>query len=149
MRNSDTTRILELLTELSESINGPLPKEAGPRAKRPLSDRVDELDKKVDRLDGRVSEVQLGLATLAADTKAQFKQIDERFDKVDARFDAVDLQFNKVNQNIAVLRVEFVDHMQRIHSELTGRIVDLDTPETEGGGGSGRGSGGSGVPLAS
>jgi archaellum component FlaC len=170
MRNSDTARILDLLTELSESINGPRPKEPGPKTRRPLSDRVDELDRKVDKLDSRVSEVQLGLATLAADTKgrfqkiderfhnvdarfdavdAQFRRIDERFHKVDARFDAVDRQFNNVNQNIAVLRVELVDHMERIHSELTGRIVDLETPGTEGRGGSGSGSGGHGVPLAS
>ena len=212
MKSSDTPRILELLAELSESINGPRPKGPGPKARRPLSDRIDDLDRKVGKLDTRVNEVRLGLVTLAADTRGQFREIDERFNKVDARFaavdtqfqkidaqfqkvdtqfqkidarfqqidarfqqidarfqqvdarfhkvdarfhkvdarfDAVDLQFNKVNRNITVLRVELVDHMERIHSELTGRIVDLDTPGTEGRGGSGSGSGGSGVPLAS
>lgn len=99
-----------LLTELSESINGPRPKKPGPKAGRPLSDRVDELDKKVDKLDTRVSGVQFGLATLAADAKRQFREIDT----------------------------------ERIHSELTGRIVDLETPGTEGRGGSG-----TGVPPAS
>jgi len=98
------------LTDLSESINGPRPKEQGSKAGRPLSDRVDELDKKVDKLDTRVSGVQFWLATLAADAKRQFREID----------------------------------MERIHSELTGRIVDLETPGTEGRGGSG-----AGVPPAS
>ena len=121
MKHPDTARILALLTELSESINGLRPTEAGPKVRIPLSDRVDELDRKVDKLDTRVSEVQLGLATLAANTKVQFKE---------------------VNRNMTVLRVEFVGHMERIHSELTGRIVDLETPGTQG-------SGGSGMPLAS
>ena len=44
MKKSDTKRILELLTDLSESINGPSPEEPRRRVKKPLSDRVDELD---------------------------------------------------------------------------------------------------------
>ena len=142
MKNSDTTRIVELLTELSESINGPRQREAGHKTKRPLSDRIDELDKKVDKLDNRVSEVQLGLATLAADTKAQFKRIDDRFERVDKRFDRVD-------RSIESSRVQLVDLVTRVHSELTGRIVDLEEPGPGGRGGGGSGSGGSGVPLAS
>ena len=93
-----------------------------------LDRKVDGLDQKVDTLDTRVSEVQLGLATLAASTNSQFKT---------------------VARNIAGLRVELVDHMERIHGELTGRIAGLERSGPEGRGGGGRGSGGCGVPLAS
>jgi hypothetical protein len=60
------------------------------------------------------------------------------------RFDAVGPQFKKVNQNIDDLGVEVVEHMERIHGELTGRLVDLETPGPGGHGGSR-----SGMPLAS
>jgi len=93
-----------------------------------LDRKVEGLDKKVDTLDTRVSEVQLGLATLAASTNSQFKT---------------------VARNITGLRVELVDHMERIHGELTGRIAGLERSGPEGRGGGGRGSGGCGVPLAS
>ena len=155
MKKTETEQILEL-PQAHRRVNQRASTTAGrPKDDRPLSERmgtmekkvdsldkkvdgldkkVDSLDKKVDKLDTRVSEVQLGLATLAADTKAQFQKVDERFQTIDARFDAVDVQFKKVNRNIAAARVELVDHMERIHSELTGRIVDLETPGTEGGG---------------
>ena len=153
MKKSDTKRILELLTDLSESINGPVPEEPRRRVKKPLSDRVDELGHKVERLDTRVSEVQLGLATLVVSTTAQFQKIDERFTKIDKRFDAVDLQFkrvdarfDKVDRSIESTRDQLVDLVGRVHSELQGRIVDVEVPGPRGSGG-GRGSGG--VPLPS
>jgi archaellum component FlaC len=111
--------------------------------KPPLSDRVDTIGDKVDALDGRVSEVQFGLATLAASTMAQFAKVDARFDKVDGQFAKVDAQFakvdarfNRVDHKIDGLRDELVDHMERIHDELAGRIVDLETPPRGGTGGS-------------
>jgi predicted RNase H-like nuclease (RuvC/YqgF family) len=156
MKKTETERILEYLRRIDESINGPRPRARPSRKEPPLSKRVDKLDrkvgdldrkvdgleskvgdldrkvdgldKKVDTLDTRVSEVQLGLATLAATTNSQFKA---------------------VARNIAGLRVELVDHMERIHGELTGRIAGLERSGPEGRGGGGRGSGGCGVPLAS
>ena len=161
MKKSDTTRILELLTDLSESINGPNPEDPRRRARKPLSDRVDELDEKVGKLDDRVSEVQLGLATLTVSTTAQFKKIDERFARIDERFsriderfariderfDSVDAQFRGVRGAIESTRVQLVDLVSRVHTELTGRIIDLEVPGPGRRGGGGQGPGG--VPLAS
>jgi hypothetical protein len=133
MKKTETKQILELLTQLTEAV-------IGPAAGRPPTEPKPSISERVDKLDDRVSEVQLGLATLAADTRAQFQKVDERFD-------LIDVQFKTVNRNIAVTRVELVDHMERIHSELTGRIIDLEVPGPGGRGGSASGSGG--VPLAS
>jgi hypothetical protein len=163
MKQSEAARILELLTRLTEAVIGSTPVEPRGGTKPSLSERVDRLDAKVGTLDGRVCEVQLGLATLAADTKAQFKRVDDRFEqmdrrfeRVDKRFDAIDLQFkgvgrrfDQVDQKIESARVEIVDLVERVHEEVTGRIVDLETPGTKGHGGGGSGSGGGGVPLAS
>jgi chaperonin cofactor prefoldin len=163
MKKTETEQILEYLKHIDESINGPRPKARPSTKEPPLSKRVDRLDekvegldkkvegldkkvegldKKLDKLDTRVSEGQLGLATLAADTKAQFHMVDAQFQKVDKRFD-------KVDRSIESTRVQLVGLVELVHNELTGRIVDLEGPGTEGSGGGGRGSGGSGVPLAS
>ena len=156
MKKTETEQILEYLRRIDESINGPRPRARPSRKEPPLSKRVDKLDRKVGdldrkvdgldrkvdglerkvgdldgeiaKLDNRVSEVQQGLATLAASTNSQFKT---------------------VARNITGLRVELVDHMERIHGELTGRIAGLERSGPEGRGGGGRGSGGCGVPLAS
>jgi hypothetical protein len=111
--------------------------------KPPLCDRVDTIGDKVDALDGRVSEVQFGLATLAASTAAQFAKIDGQFGridgqfgKVDAQFARIDARFNRVDRKIDGLRDELVDHMERIHDELAGRLVDLELPPHSGTGGS-------------
>jgi archaellum component FlaC len=169
MKKTETEQILEYLKHIDESINGPRPKARPPKKEPPLSKRVDTLDKKVgglgkkvegldrkvgglgeklDKLDDRVSEVQLGLATLAADTKAQFQRvderftkIDERFTKIDERFDSVDVQFAGVRGAIESTRVQLMDLVGSVRSELTGRIIDLEGPGTKGSGG--------GVPLAS
>jgi tetrahydromethanopterin S-methyltransferase subunit G len=117
---------------------------------------VGRLAGNVTALDNRVSEVQLGLATLAADTKAEFKRIDDRFERVDKRFDAIDVKFkhvdrrfNQVDQKIELARGEIVDLVKRVHDELTKRVIDLEVPEPGRKGNGGRGSGGGGVPLAS
>ena len=169
MKQSDATRIVQLLTQLAESINGPASLKPPAGTKPPLSERI-------DRLDNRVSEVQLGLATLAANTKAEFDKVGRRFDgverrldkvegrldkvdgrldkiegrldKVDGRFDAVDLQFKKTNQHIDDSASMIKDLVERVHSELTGRVIDLEVPDPGGKGSGGKGSGG-GVPLAS
>ena len=169
MKQSDATRIVQLLTQLAESINGPASRKPPAGTKPPLSERI-------DRLDNRVSEVQLGLATLAANTKAEFDKVGRRFDgverrldkvegrldkvdgrldkiegrldKVDGRFDAVDLQFKKTNQHIDDSASMIKDLVERVHSELTGRVIDLEVPDPGGKGSGGKGSGG-GVPLAS
>jgi chromosome segregation ATPase len=176
MRQSDAKRILQLLTQLTESINGPAGREPEPGTKLPLSDRI-------DKLDNRVGEVQFGLATLAANTKAEFEKIGDRFggvesrldkvegrlgkvegrldrvegrldrvegriDRVDKRFDEVDKRFDRVDRSIESARVQLLDLVTRLHSELTGRIIDLEVPGPGGKGSGGKGSGG-GVPLAS
>ena len=169
MKQSDATRIVQLLTQLAESINGPASRKPPAGTKPPLSERI-------DRLDNRVSEVQLGLATLAANTKAEFDKVGRRFDgverrldkvegrldkvdgrldkvdgrldKVDGRFDAVDLQYKKTNQHIDDSASMIKDLVERVHSELTGRVIDLEVPDPGGKGSGGKGSGG-GVPLAS
>jgi len=169
MKQSDATRIVQLLTQLAESINGPASRKPPAGTKPPLSERI-------DRLDNRVSEVQLGLATLAANTKAEFDKVGRRFDgverrldkvegrldkvdgrldkvdgrldKVDGRFDAVDLQFKKTNQHIDDSASMIKDLVERVHSELTGRVIDLEVPDPGGKGSGGKGPGG-GVPLAS
>ena len=161
MKKTDSEQILEYLKHIHESINGPLPKARQSSKEPPLTKRVGALEKKVDglaesvgKLDDRVSEVQLGLATLAVSTTAQFEKIDERFTKIDERFtkiderfDAVDVQFAGVRGAIETTRVQLVDLVGSVHSELTGRIIDLEVPGPGGRGGSPSGSGG--VPLAS
>jgi predicted nuclease with TOPRIM domain len=196
MNKDEARQILDYLKRIDESINGPRTRKRPPKDKRPLSDRVDSVEKKVgslgakvgslktkfgsletkfgsletkvdtlgtkvDALDDRVSEVQLGLATLAADNKAAFKRIDDRFeqidgrfDRIDKRFDAIDVKFKRVDkrfdhvdQKIELARVEVVDLVERVHKELAGRVVDLELPGPGRKGNGGRGSGG--VPLAS
>jgi tetrahydromethanopterin S-methyltransferase subunit G len=137
MKKTETKQILELLTQLTEAVNGPA-------ARRPPTEPKPSLSERVDKLDTRVSEVQLGLATLAIDTKAQFQKVDARFDNIDARFTKVDKRFDKVDRSIETARVQLMDLVGSVHSELTGRIVDLEAPGRKGSGG-----GGSGVPLAS
>jgi hypothetical protein len=126
--------ILDYLKRIDESVNGPRPQEGAPDVGRPLSDRV--------------SEVRLGLATLAADTETRFEKIDERFNAVDSRFNRIDKRFDQVECRIESTRAEIVDLVTRVHSELTGRIIDLEVPGPGEKGSGGRGSGGSGVPLA-
>jgi len=184
MNKDESKQILDYLKRIDESINGPRTRKRPPKDKRPLSDRVDSvekkvgalgtkvgaletkfdsLDEKVVKLDDRVSEVQLGLATLAADNKAAFKRIDDRFEqidgrfeRVDKRFDAIDVKFKRVDkrfdhvdQKIELARVEVVDLVERVHEELAGRVVDLELPGPGRKGNGGRGSGGGGVPLSS
>jgi tetrahydromethanopterin S-methyltransferase subunit G len=169
MKPSETKRILELLTQLTEAV-------IGPAARRPPTEPKPSLSERVDKLDTRVSEVQLGLATLAVNTKAGFDRVNERFEAVDKRFDGVDKRFdgvdkrfeavnqrfdaadkrfdgvdkrlNDVDRNIDTTRVQLVDLVTRVHDEVTGRVVDLE-PRGPAGRGGGRNSGGSGVPLAS
>jgi tetrahydromethanopterin S-methyltransferase subunit G len=155
MKPSETKRILELLTQLTEAV-------IGPAARRPPTEPKPSLSERVDKLDTRVSEVQLGLATLAVNTKAGFDRVNERFEAVDKRFDTVDKRFdgvdkrfdgvdkrlNDVDRNIDTTRVQLVDLVTRVHDEVTGRVVDLE-PRGPAGRGGGRNSGGSGVPLAS
>ncbi len=163
MKKTETEQILDYVKHIYESINGPLPDASQSSKEPPLTRRVGALEKKVDglsdrvgKLDDRVSEVQLGLATLAVDTKAAFQKvderftnIDERFTKIDKRFDSVDVQFAGVRGAIESTRVQLVDLVGSVHSELTGRIIDLEAPGSGGRGESGSGSGPSGVPLAS
>ena len=155
MNKDESKQILDYLTRIDESINGPRTSKRPAKDKRPLSDRVDSVEKrvgtlgtKVDKLDNRVSEVQLGLATLAASTKANFQKVDARFEKVDRQFANVDLQFKQVHQHIDQRTDALQDLGERIHQELVGRIIDLETPRAGGSGTRGPG-GGSGVPLAS
>ena len=141
MDKKDSREILDYLKRIDESINGPADRGPGTGTKVPLSNRIDKLDE-------RVSDVQLGLATLAANTKAGFDMVDQRFDEVDKRFDAMDKRFDRVDRSIESTREQIVDLVTRVHSELTGRIIDLEVPGPGGEGSGGRGSGG-GVPLAS
>ena len=168
MKQSDTKRILELLTQLTEAVGGPPPGPLPGVPKASLSDRL-------GKLDDCVSEVQHGLATLAVNTTAQFQKIDERFGKIDERFGKIDERFGKIDERfgkiderfgkiderfdsvdvqltgvrgaIETTRAQLVDLVGSVHSELTGRIIDLEVPGPGGRGGSPSGSGG--VPLAS
>ena len=94
MKQSDTKRILELLTQLTEAVGVPPPGPPPGAPKASLSDRlgnlddrvgklddrvgglsdsVAKLDDRVGKLDDRVSEVQLGLATLAVTHEAALR----------------------------------------------------------------------------
>lgn len=119
MKQSDTKRILELLTQLTEAVGVPPPGPPPGAPKALLSDRVDGLSDRVDA----------------------------RFDAVDLQFTRVDARFDRVDGAIESTRVQLVDLVGSVHSELTGRIIDLEVPEPGGRGGSPSGSGG--VPLAS
>jgi hypothetical protein len=66
-----------------------------------------------------------------------------------AQFQNVDLKFKRLDRKIDKWGGDLVDHMERIHSELAGRIFDLEPPGSKGSGGGGKGSAGGGVPLAS
>jgi tetrahydromethanopterin S-methyltransferase subunit G len=149
MKRTDTTRVLDLLTQLTTAMIGPAAGLAPAEPGRSLSERL-------ERLDDRVSDVQRGLATLAANTKAEFtkidgrfEQIDASFDKVDGRLDKVDGQFQVTNRKIDDSAAMLKDVVERVHSELTGRIIDLELPERRGRKRGGSGPGGGGVPLAS
>jgi len=78
------------------------------------------------------------------------KPLSDRVDSLDAKVDALDTRMGNVelglvhlDRKIDGVRTELVEHMERIHEELAGRIIDLESP-----GHGGRG-GGPGVPLAS
>jgi hypothetical protein len=163
MEQSETARILAMLTQLTEAVIGAAPARPQTATKRPLLERVDNLDRKVTGLDTRLSEVQLGLATLAVSQKAgfdraeqrfsevdlQFKKVDKRFDAIDVKFKHVDKRFDAVNRNIDSARGAIVGLVERVHDEVTARVIDLEKAGPGRKGNGGRGSGGGGVPLAS
>jgi chromosome segregation ATPase len=101
------------------------------------------LAQQIEGLDSRMSDVQLAIATLAVNTKQRFDKVDEHFKTAWRQFGRVSGRFDRLDRKIDGARTELVDHMERIHEELAGRIVDLESP-----GAGGRG-GGPGVPLAS
>jgi len=101
------------------------------------------LAKQVDALDSRMSDVQFAIATLAVNTKQRFDKVDEHFKTAWRQFGRVSGRFDRLDRKIDGVRTELVEHMERIHEELAGRIIDLESP-----GHGGRG-GGPGVPLAS
>jgi hypothetical protein len=113
-----------------------------------------------------VSEVQLRLATLAANMRAEFQGVNERFSAIDRRFDAIAKRFNEIDVKLERIDTRFdgvdacldtfddwgamlKDLVEGVHGELTGRAVDLAPPEAGGRKGGGSGSGSGGVPLAS
>ena len=131
MNQSETTRILKLLTQLTEAVIGTEPSRTRTGHGASLSERVDNLDTKVTTLDKQLS------------------RVDKRLGRVDARFKEIDKRFDQIDRSIESTRVQVVDLVTRVHDELTGRIIDLEIPVPGGKGGGGRGSGGGGVPLAS
>jgi len=118
MDKRQTDEILDYLRRIDESVNGSGDKKRPGRKKKPLSDRVDSLSDRVDSLDAKV-------------------------DALDTRMGNVELGLVHLDRKIDGVRTELVEHMERIHEELAGRIIDLESP-----GHGGRG-GGPGVPLAS
>ena len=87
------------------------------------------LAQQVDALGSRMGDVQFAIATLAVKTN-------ERFDGLAARSDRLDRKLDR-------FRTEMVDHMERIHAELAGRVADIESSGPGGRGGSGI------APLAS
>ncbi len=110
--------ILDYLKRIDANVSGLDAKIGSSALKASLSDRVEALDTKVEKLDTKV-------------------------EKLDTKVGALDTRLTILDRNLAATRVELVDHMERIHTELTGRIVDLENPPKGNRGGNG------GVPLAS
>jgi tetrahydromethanopterin S-methyltransferase subunit G len=168
MKRTDSQQILELLTRLTEELVGPV--KARPRAKRkePLSDRVDQLDKKIG-----TSRSKRPLASQVDSLTDNFKSLDTRLTGLDTKvtgldtkigtgrrslpiavqLDALDMKvdkrFDAVDRRIEATRDHVVDVIARVHEEVTKRVVDLEVPAPGRKGNGGRGSGGGGVPLAS
>ena len=161
MKQSDSQQILELLTRLTEELVGPV--KARPRAKRkePLSDRVDQLDKKIG-----TSRSKRPLASQVDSLTDNFKSLDTKVTGLDRKIgtsqrnlpiavqlDALDRKvehrFDAVDRRIDTARDHVVDLITRVHDEVTKRVVDLEVPASGRKGNGGRGSGGGGVPLAS
>ena len=90
--------------------------------------RIDGQFAKVDvqfaKIDGQFAKVDVQFGKI----DGQFAKVDAQFGKIDGQFAKVDARFNRVERKIDGLRDELVDHMERIHEELAGRIVDLETP---------------------
>jgi chromosome segregation ATPase len=175
MKPTDSQQILELLTRLTEELVGPV--KARPRAKRqaPLSDRIDQLDKKIgtsrskrplasqvdsltdkfDNLDKTVT----GLDTKVTGLDTKVTGLDKKIGtsrrnlpiavQLDALDTKVDKRFDAVDRRIDATRDHVVDLITRVHEEATKRVIDLEEPAPGRKGNGGRGSGGGGVPLAS
>ena len=73
--------------------------------------------------------------------------LEKKVGGLEKKVDGLAESVGKLDGRIEVARIELGDHIDRIHSELTGRIIDLEVPGPGGRGGSPSGSGG--VPLAS
>jgi len=73
--------------------------------------------------------------------------LEKKVETLGSKFETLGKKVDKLDNRIEAARVELGDHIERIHSELTGRIIDLEVPGPGGRGGSGGGPGG--VPLAS
>jgi tetrahydromethanopterin S-methyltransferase subunit G len=168
MKQTDSRQILELLTRLTEELVGPV--KARPRAKRkePLSDRIDQLDRKIG-----TSRSKRPLASQVDSLTDNFKSLDTRLTGLDTKvtgleakigtsrrnlpiaiqLDAldtkVDKRFDAVDRRIDATRDHLVDLVTRVHEEVTKRVVDLEVPAPGRRGNGGRGSGGGGMPLAS
>jgi RNAse (barnase) inhibitor barstar len=132
MDKRQADEILDYLRRIDESVNGSTTKTLPGRKRKPLSDRVDSLSDRVDSISDRVDTVS-----------DRVDSLDAKVDALDTRMGNVELGLVHLDRKIDGVRTELVDHMERIHEELAGRIIDLEAP-----GHGGRG-GGPGVPLAS
>ena len=126
MNKDEAKQILDYLKRIDESINGPRTRQRPQKDKRPLSDRVDSVEKKVGSLE------------------TKFGSLETRFGALETKMDR---RFDKVDRDIKSARVQIVDLVERVHEELAGRVVDLELPGPGRKGNGGSGSGG--VPLAS
>jgi chaperonin cofactor prefoldin len=106
---------------------------------------MDEILDYLKRIDANVRglDAKIGSSALKASLSDRVEALDTKVEKLDTKVGALDTRLTTLDRNLTATRVELVDHMERIHSELTGRIVDLENPPRGNRGGNG------GVPLAS
>jgi uncharacterized protein YdcH (DUF465 family) len=100
-----------------------------------ILDYLKHINATVDGLDGKVNGLDAKIGSTPGKPPLS-DRVDTIGDKVDAQFARIDARFNRVDRKIDGLRDELVDHMERLHDELAGRIVDLETPPGGGAGGS-------------
>jgi hypothetical protein len=137
MDTPEPTAIFALLTRIDAKLgDGPAQFQRDVAAQfDAIARRFDAMDARFDAMDARFDGIDKRLDAM----DARFDGIDKRLDAMDARFDRLDRRLDamdrRIDRKIDGLRVELVDHMERLHLELALRVQDLEGRPPRGSGG--------------